>query len=274
MSAGPSASSSASPQDPSLHPLSPSLHHTPRRSSSFNSLPSGPPVPSPIKHNATGYFDIPKSSTRRHHAASISTATLSHEDLLGLGSARRRTPRVRPSPATYDHAIMEQALEVPSRHISHLDSLTKEEAAIVEMRFDTMADDELDIYVKTLFPILDVSGTPSDVELSPTTPRASRSLVKEALSGNQSPLFPPSPPSAGPAIKRDHPLRILSRAIWELRETVELLESENERLRDQILQLAPTIQRNKETDVVGWTWGALTARLQYMRVFPRLYLPL
>jgi hypothetical protein len=243
----------------SSDPLSSARPRTSRRASSFTNLPT-------TSHS--GYFDIPKASTQRQHAASVSSSRPAGRAAHGLapGPPPRFRGSARASPAFSEHAVMEDTesvflsshdaqLRAPStrpptvRHDSgrpwtaYLDSLSKEEMQVVEMRFDLMADDELDAYMRGMgsggglsqgLDLLTPRGTRSrEPTVSPTTPMPMRLPVAPIMTTTvDEPLFPPSPPL--PPDQRDaqdHPLRILSRAVRELKEAIEQLEAENERLR-------------------------------------------
>lgn len=238
------------------HPLSPGAHQPfpslARRSTSVH-LPSASAPPRDREQGQPqGYFDL--SSTSRHvHAPSISSAhgrrhAASDADLLGIGPSqrlsRRAGPSNKPSPAVSDVAVLPEALSldpaptVPSIPLSPrstlhaLDSLSKDEVAILDTRFDLMSDDELRIYLEHFGapPPRDSSTDLPTPKVKPGTPPKPHSPA--LMTGDKTPLFPPSPPSH--ATHRevvDHPLRILSRAVRELREANSRLEEENERLR-------------------------------------------
>jgi hypothetical protein len=120
----------------------------------------------------------------------------------------------------------------PRSTLHALDSLSKDEVAILDTRFDLMSDDELRIYLEHFGapPPRDSSTDLPTPKVKPGTPPKPHSPA--LMTGDKTPLFPPSPPSH--ATHRevvDHPLRILSRAVRELREANSRLEEENERLR-------------------------------------------
>jgi hypothetical protein len=238
------------------HPLSPGAHQPfpslARRSTSVH-LPSASAPPRDREQGQPqGYFDL--SSTSRHvHGPSISSAhgrrhAASDADLLGIGPSqrlsRRAGPSNKPSPAISDVAALPEALSldpapaVPSIPLSPrstlhaLDSLSKDEVAILDTRFDLMSDDELRIYLEHFGapPPRDSSTDLPTPKVKPGTPPKPQSPA--LMTGDKIPLFPSSPPSH--ATHRevvDHPLRILSRAVRELREANSRLEEENERLR-------------------------------------------
>ena len=263
--------------------------------------------------DASGYFDLPRaghsSQTKpakrvgRSHAATISSvlphAKVTEADLLGIGPSELRsrgTPKGKStrhqSPIIGHGASAERdqtngigrpktisgpGSGVPASPLAYTDSLTQEEAAVVEMRFDLMTDEELDIYLRTMYPTSAASSNGPDPrtddelrdescrsEVSPTTPRAvptitprsaeSQATAKESAGkeGN-SPLFPPSPPNELRIGKRgDHPLRILGRAVRELREEVTRLALENEELRADLAERSgPKASRDKQADTVS-----------------------
>jgi hypothetical protein len=232
------------------HPLSPGLHPTPPRRPS----------------SQAGYFDAPSpvpplpETSQRHHSSSISSTHRNHRtsdaDLLGIGPSprvlRRNIPgTMKPSPAISDQGVMEdpplvpEPRPVPSRGSSgrskpysiYVNSLSREEMQIVDTRFDLMSEPELSIYLSSFS---QSSRTPRQViSLSPTTPRPTSvnsvsGRVREVSDdGDTSPLFPPSPPNQETRREMmDHPLRILARAVRELKEAIESLEEENEILRN------------------------------------------
>lgn len=95
-----------------------------------------------------------------------------------------------------------------------MDSLGRDEIALLDTRFDDMTDEEI---ARALEPY---AGR------EPASPPGSAS--------SDGALFPPSPP---PVVQREHPLRILSRAVRELREVIGRLEEENERLSEREVQV-------------------------------------
>jgi hypothetical protein len=146
----------------------------------------------------------------------------------------------------------------------YIDSLSREELDIVDTRFDLMSEDELSSYMESfgqaLPPETPRPGGGGGGSTSPITPRAmpTRRLKISSGegedSGETSPLFPPSPPDR--EMRREmsvHPLRILARAVRELRENVERLEEENEILRVQV----GTRRRSsgRPADEVSWMEG-------------------
>ena len=134
----------------------------------------------------------------------------------------------------------------------YLDSLSREEMSVVATRFDLMLPEALEEYLGRWNQRSDTTplgtglltprvlpGNSNSFPTSPTTPKAVRDTrdnlslrTIERSDADQSPLFPPSPPSH--VAKRgnmNHPLRILSRAVEELKEAVQRLEEENDLLR-------------------------------------------
>ena len=291
------------PPEKDDHPLSPALFPPPRRSASFTVSTASSSAPQ------TSYFDLNPhnlSSTRehnrgRHHAASISVVPprvagkgrVSQADLLGVGPSRRPRSIVEPVNENNDDGDISPGQEIPlsktqsrekrSNRLSisstrpvYVDSLSKEDAAVLEMRFDMMTDEELGIYLSTLFPLPTSSSDsgvqsrigsrttssesvktpipPQPPEDSTETPRAPRyrKLTKFTWSDDdQSPLFPPSPPSDAPRGQPDHPLRVLAKAVREMREKIESLEEENERLRNEISLGRAKKSRDKAADEVS-----------------------
>lgn len=250
------------------HPLSPSLSRRTlsKRASSFH-------IHKPTTGDtAEGYFDLETARTRRH-AATISSGVAGTDDLLGMATGTHASSRID----LFDNVL---GARRRSETLSRIDSLSKEEAAVVEMRFDLMSEGEVEMYLRTMCPPRSRSGsnsttstssssssspraisslstprliTPTEV-ISPTTPRAQfakRPFVPTPSSSDKTPLFPPSPRSKK-ARRPDHPLRILSRAVRELRESVEHLEEENARLKHELeLALGKRPSRDVEADTVG-----------------------
>ncbi|CAK9779640.1 TBC-domain-containing protein [Cutaneotrichosporon oleaginosum] len=118
-------------------------------------------------------------------------------DLLGIGPSRpsNKRERVRDSPAR-------------ARSFHALDSLARDELALLDTRFEDMPESELATF------------------LSPY--ERGWEAYREQEEAEER-LFPPSPP----ARQRDHPVKVLSRAVRELREVVARLEDENARLRGE-----------------------------------------
>ncbi|OCF41132.1 hypothetical protein I317_05046 [Kwoniella heveanensis CBS 569] len=189
---------------------------------------------------------------------------VSEADLLGVEPSSQRTKRAGnlstiSSPTLNAHVIIDQPREAEgsgARHrspkradstsskplVNYLDSLGREELDVVETRFDIMSKEEIHEYLSlTVGSSTAAEGlTASHSSVDNSTPdsaasSSSRPPDRSALppgDGDKSPLFPPSPPTLPAQVEtRDHPLRILSRAIREMREVIEKLEKENERLR-------------------------------------------
>jgi len=213
------ATTSPSRQD---HPLSPSNHPTLTRR--LSSVPNEPP----------DYFTATSSSTKNVHDRRKTNAT--DTDLLGIGPSRRLAPvKVSsnrpipdsgPSPA---NGMQRTRSKRPWKVF--LQSLSREELAVVDTDFDGMTEPELRAYLHSF------STSPRSIDItteaesplalvSPTSP-----LPIQPRASDAAPLFPPSPPAMTQQAIVDHPLRILSRAVRELREAVEQLEAENEALR-------------------------------------------
>ncbi|KIR80605.1 hypothetical protein I306_02059 [Cryptococcus gattii EJB2] len=205
----------------------------------------GPSVPPPQLHHTNSAH--PLATPARHvahrpHAATISTSRPA--DAL-LDTPRSHRPSSTGKPSTI------------AKPWDHLESLSKDELFIVDTRFDLMSDDELHEYLQN------VSCAPEDptphVELSspvfPANGQTSSSAGSSSTTelppsrdtGDKSPLFPPSPPLLqNKAQITDHPLRVLSRAVRELREVIERLEKENSRLRMNQIEREPS--SGKATD--------------------------
>lgn len=141
---------------------------------------------------------------------------------------------------------------------AYLQSLSREELAIVDTDFEAMTDVELESYLKSFTPLASTSTssyTPRKNDISPSEPSPSAPpspITHQLANADQSdqPLFPPSPPGSTRPELVDHPLRILSRAIRELKEAVEKLEAENERLRMPEPVLGRS-KRNRQADQVS-----------------------
>ncbi|BEI79922.1 hypothetical protein CcaverHIS002_0104510 [Cutaneotrichosporon cavernicola] len=118
-------------------------------------------------------------------------------DLLGIGPSRPAANgrRARDSPAR-------------PRSFHALDSLARDEITLLDTRFEDMPEADLASFL-----------TPFERGWEAYRPQEQE----------EEPLFPPSPP----ATQRDHPVKVLSRAVRELREVVARLEQENARLRGE-----------------------------------------
>ncbi|ORY35339.1 rab-GTPase-TBC domain-domain-containing protein [Naematelia encephala] len=234
-----------SAESSSNHPLSPSVHPARIHSGlarNGSSTPSLLTQSVPPAIQTGGYFDLPnaQSSHRRHHAATISGLP-NRSPLSGLPGhlspslvPAATALSIRATPASqYDPVLRDPPSPGTARPWSaYADSLSKDDLAVLETRFDLMTDAELREFTTGAS-----TSTPSGSEiLTPrVTTRHSRGSETESDSDGEptpSPLFPPSPPSGSKRRQgADHPLRVLSRAVRELRETVEALEEENALLR-------------------------------------------
>lgn len=203
-----------------------------------------PSVPPPQRHHSGDVHPLAtptRHSAHRPHAATISTS--------------RPANALLDTPRSYRPPLNRKSSTV-AKPWDHLESLTKDELSIVDTRFDLMSDDELYEYLQNI-PVAPEDPTPR-VELSapvfPANRRTSSSAgpsstVQLTPSGDKSPLFPPSPPSLqNNAQITDHPLRVLSRAVRELREVIGKLEEENARLRMNQVERKPS--SGKATDQV------------------------
>lgn len=132
-----------------------------------------------------------------------------------------------------------------------MDSLSKDEIGVVETRFDLMRESDLKEYLDAF----DFAShpRPSTSTSRPSTPIAediSKKGLEDLLGDEDRRLFPPSPPSL--ATQRevlDHPLKILSRAVRELREAVERLQRENASLREEVSKEAGRAPRQAADQV-------------------------
>jgi hypothetical protein len=224
------------------HPLSPSSRPPVAHRSS--KAPSQPP----------SYFDasagdIPDPTRRKANATEA--------DLLGVGPSRRlgtvKAPLL-PRNGQDDSLGTSTAVEMERSRSGkpwkvYLQSLSKEELAIVETDFEAMSEQELQSYLEAFTPPAPtLAGEPpsreDDISPLPALSTETPPSDPQHLSPNGGlgqPLFPPSPPGTTRPELVDHPLRILSRAVRELKESVERLEKENERLRTT----QPGVGRNR-----------------------------
>ncbi|OWZ43504.1 hypothetical protein C351_02880 [Cryptococcus neoformans c8] len=204
-----------------------------------------PSVPPPQRHHSGDVHPLAtptRHSAHRPHAATISTSRPAN---ALLDTPRSYRPPLNRKPSTV------------AKPWDHLESLTKDELSIVDTRFDLMSDDELYEYLQNI-PVAPEDPTPR-VELSAPVFPANRQTSSSAgpsstaqltPSGDKSPLFPPSPPSLqNNAQITDHPLRVLSRAVRELREVIGKLEEENARLRMNQVERKPS--SGKATDQIS-----------------------
>ena len=122
---------------------------------------------------------------------------------------------------------------------------------MVDTDFDGMTEQQLRTYLRSF----STSSTPTDIASEDVTPAESipptPPIPIQARTSDDAPLFPPSPPGTTHREIVDHPLRILSRAVRELREAVEKLQEENEALR--LIKEAGGVRpkRNRQADQVS-----------------------
>jgi hypothetical protein len=179
------------------------------------------------------------------------------DDLLGLGiesgpSRRRRSvePGSRPSAASLfgDEETPRRPRRALGSWAGYLDSLSRDEIEVLDTPFDVMSDSELLAALRSFGHAREGrkssrrgSGSPTrrdtartsngDSHASPSPSPTKSALSSTPPQSTAAPLFPPSPP--GPAVAHaEHPLRVLSRAVRELREVIARLEVENARLKD------------------------------------------
>ncbi|WWC93558.1 hypothetical protein V866_000393 [Kwoniella sp. B9012] len=214
--------------------------------------------------------DFHPPTYHRPHANTISTARpsrrtgkgLSEAQLLGVESSRRSGHWSNlTSPTLHNHPIVEDQqisrYRSPKRGDSssstlfgYLDSLSKEELAIVETRFDLMTDDELRQYIRK-----SPSSPPTPLEFSTSeslNPSRDDTAPPRPDSADHPPLFPPSPPAGDPVLPTsDHPLKVLSKAIVELREVIERLEDENIKLKKENAEKSKIKTRRKSADQIS-----------------------
>jgi hypothetical protein len=237
------ASSSTSPSRRD-HPLSPSNHPTLTRRTSIN--PNQPP----------DYFTAISSSSYTAHDRRKANAT--DADLLGIGPSRRLAPVKSSSnrpvfdsvPLPVNSSPMQKTRSKRPWKV-FLQSLSREELAVVDTDFDGMTEQELRTYLRSF----SNPPTPIDIPTEDVSPLASVPPTPPipilGRATEDAPLFPPSPPGTTHREIVDHPLRILSRAVRELREAVEKLEEDNEALR--LMKEAGGVRpkRNRQADQVN-----------------------
>lgn len=223
------------------HPLSPSNHPTLTRR------------PSPTPNQPPDYFTTTSSSSYTSHDRRKANAT--DADLLGVGPSRRLAPVKGSSTHPISNSVPPPANSLPMQTTRSrrpwkifLQSLSREELAVVDTDFDGMTEQQLRTYLRSFSTSSTPTHLPSDgvspMESVPPTPPIP--ILPRA--GEDAPLFPPSPPGTTYRECVDHPLRILSRAVRELREAVEKLEEENEALR--LIKEAGGVRpkRNRQAD--------------------------
>jgi hypothetical protein len=232
------------------HPLSPSSHPSLTRRPS--SVPKQPP----------DYFSATSSNSYSTHDRRKANAT--DADLLGIGPSRRLGPFKSSSTQPQSHAA-DAGTSTPMQKSRSkrpwkmfLQSLSREELAVVDTDFDAMTESQLRSYLHTFSTSASASETPDIIKDDvspftsvPPTPPIPIQARSSDIGGSDQPLFPPSPPGTTDQEIVDHPLRILSRAVRELREAVEKLEEENEALR--LIKEAGGVRpkRNRQADQVG-----------------------
>ena len=222
------------PLSPASHPVHPAL----KRGTSSNAPPDYFDIDPEVTPRASGSGNRNSISGRR-------STNVSEADLLGVGPSRKlgkvSTDKEKNTDegkkGTVNGTMLERSRSRRSWKV-FIQSLNKEELAIIETDFDGMPDDQLQAYVSSF------ESTPNDVDPAPQdfqngmdSQSKADNVMNEsspripADSDLDPPLFPPSPPGETQRELVDHPLRILSRAVRELREVVEGLEDENEKLR-------------------------------------------
>lgn len=212
--------------------------------------------------------EIPRASgsgSRGRRSTNVTEA-----DLLGVGPSRKlgkstvttSTPQILASRERTRQDATTNGLERSRSRRSwrvFLQSLSKEELAVIETNFDAMSDEQLQTYI-TAFESIPTPppGDLSDADgisplAAPEIPADPPPYAPEEIDVGAR-LFPPSPPGKTRQELVDHPIRILSRAVRELREVVETLEEENEELR--LLKQAGGVsskRRDRQADQVGLT---------------------
>jgi len=235
------------------HPLSPST------------LPSHGRRPSSIPNQPPDYFTATSSTSYSTHE--LRKANASDADLLGIGPSRRLgafktssiQPQSHPSTSTANPSTGTPMQKSRSQRPwkMFLQSLSREELAVVDTDFDAMTESQLRSYLHSFSTSSTISEAPdviredvSPLTSVPPTPPIPIQARSSDMGGPDQPLFPPSPPGTTDRDFVDHPLRILSRAVRELREAVEKLEEENEALR--LIKEAGGVRpkRNRQADQV------------------------
>jgi hypothetical protein len=227
------------------HPLSPSTYPTLTRR------------PSPSPNQPPDYFSATSSSSYTSHDRRKANAT--DADLLGVGPSRRLAPVKGSSTQPLSSSAPPPANSLPMQTSRSkrpwkmfLQSLSREELAVVDTDFDGMTEHQLRAYLRSF----STSSTPTDIPIDDITPEDSipptPPIPIQPRPSDDAPLFPPSPPGTTHHEIVDHPLRILSRAVRELREAVEKLEEENEALR--LIKEAGGVRpkRNRQADQVSY----------------------
>ena len=226
------------------HPLSPSNYPTLTRR------------PSPSPNQPPDYFTAASSSSYSSHDRRKANAT--DADLLGVGPSRRLAPVKGSSTQPISSSVPPPANSLPMQTSRSkrpwkmfLQSLSREELAVVDTDFDGMTEQQLRAYLRSF----SSSSTPTDIASEDITPADSipptPPIPIQPRPSDDAPLFPPSPSGTTHREIVDHPLRILSRAVRELREAVEKLEEENEALR--LIKEAGGVRskRNRQADQVS-----------------------
>jgi len=226
------------------HPLSPSNH------------PTLTHRPSPTPNQPPDYFTATSSSSYTPQDRRKANAT--DADLLGVGPSRRLAPVKSSSTQPISGSVPPPANSIPMQTSRSkrpwkmfLQSLSREELAVVDTDFDGMTEQQLQAYLLSF----STSSTPTDIPSGDITPADSipptPPIPIQPQPSDDAPLFPPSPPGTTHRDIVDHPLRILSRAVRELREAVEKLEEENEALR--VIKGAGGVRskRNRQADQVS-----------------------
>jgi hypothetical protein len=159
-------------------------------------------------------------------------------------------PDVNHIPPTTKQGPIPNSPAMPDKsNNSEFKSLSRRDLEVVNARYDEMTDEELDqaMAVSSISQPFDNGASSSIVTPRPITRRldtsksdvvlrSSASTGQTSPTGNE-PLFPPSPPSGSTVL--EHPLRILSRAVRELREEVDKLRAENASLKVAVAKSLP-----------------------------------
>jgi hypothetical protein len=236
-------------------PTAPARHDHPLSASNYPTLTRHP---SPSPNQPPDYFSATSSTSYTSHDRRKANAT--DADLLGVGPSRRLAPVKGSSSQPLSSSVPPPANSLPMQTSRSkrpwkmfLQSLSREELAVVDTDFDGMTEQQLRAYLRSF----STSSTPTDIASEDLTPEDSipptPPIPIQPRPSDDAPLFPPSPPGTTHREIVDHPLRILSRAVRELREAVEKLEEENEALR--LIKEAGGVRpkRNRQADQVSYS---------------------
>lgn len=206
---------SGSPVAGTTHAVVAGLLSTPKRRTSV--------LPTPVDPDLLG-LNLHAGPSRRRGSSPGNSA-------INLFNEEEATPR-RPATTQYKRqgTPLRDTYSLNHNNRSwapYLDCLGRDELALLDTHFDGMNDRELAAFLAPYASDVNGGGRSRDGE-SQSTDGTSTPPPNNA----DAPLFPPSPPPARSVEHaREHPLRVLSRAVRELREVISRLEDENALLR-------------------------------------------